>query len=191
LGVIAYVRVIDGRIKQGENIYLLQTKAQSDAKEVGYFKPDLRKVSELSTGEIGYIATGIKEPGKIRVGDTIAKEENIAPLPGYKEPKPMVFASLYPQSSEDFDLLKEALGKLKLKDASLTYELESQETLGRGFRCGFLGSLHAEIVSERLRREFGFGFGDFQTFSSLQIDRSKIQRSFDLYLLRIGPRKLK
>jgi GTP-binding protein LepA len=155
LGVIAYVRVIDGQIKQGENIYLLQTKSQSDAKEVGHFKPDLKKVAELNTGEIGYIATGIKEPGKIRVGDTIAKTENIEPLPGYKEPKPMVFASLYPQSSEDFDLLKEALGKLKLKDASLTYEMESQETLGRGFRCGFLGSLHAEIVSERLSREFG------------------------------------
>ncbi|MFH1036953.1 MAG: translation elongation factor 4 [Patescibacteria group bacterium] len=155
LGVIAYVRVVDGEIKSGEKFFLLQVKTQSEAKETGHFKPELKKVSGLSSGEIGYIATGIKEPGKIRVGDTIAKAENIEPLPGYKEPKPMVFASLYPQSAEDFDLLKEALGKLKLKDASLTYELESQETLGRGFRCGFLGSLHAEIVSERLHREFG------------------------------------
>ena len=154
-GVVAYVRIVDGEIKAGEKIYLAQVKAEGEAKEVGYFKPELKKMSGLSAGEIGYIATGIKEPGKIRVGDTITKTLDIEPLPGYKEPKPMVFASLYPESAEDFDLLKDALGKLKLKDASLTFELESQETLGRGFRCGFLGTLHAEIISERLRREFG------------------------------------
>jgi GTP-binding protein LepA len=154
-GVIAYVRVVDGQIKSGEKIYLAQAKAEGQAKEIGHFKPELRETSELFTGEIGYIATGIKEPGKIMVGDTIFKDLTAEPLPGYQEPKPMVFASLYPQSADDFDLLKDALGKLKLKDASLVYELESQETLGRGFRCGFLGTLHAEIVSERLRREFG------------------------------------
>ena len=154
-GVVAYVRVVDGQIFTNEKIYLAQQKAEGEAKEIGHFKPEFKKMPGLSAGEIGYIATGIKEPGKIRVGDTIAKDLNTEPLPGYQEPKPMVFASLYPQAADDFDALKDALGKLKLKDASLTYEPESQETLGRGFRCGFLGSLHAEIVSERLRREFG------------------------------------
>jgi GTP-binding protein LepA len=155
LGVIAYVRVVDGKINAGEKIYLSQVRIEGEAKEVGYFKPDLKKVSELKTGEIGYVATGIKEAGKIMVGDTIVKDKTSEPLPGYEEPKPMVFASLYPQNAADFELLKDALEKLKLKDASLIFELESQETLGRGFRCGFLGTLHAEIVSERLSREFG------------------------------------
>ncbi len=154
-GVIAYVRVMDGSIKSKEKIHLIQAGVPGEAKEIGYFKPELKMAEELNAGEIGYIATGIKEPGKVRVGDTIAKTQSEGPLPGYEEPKPMVFASLYPENPEDFDLLKDALGKLKLKDASLTFELESQDTLGRGFRCGFLGSLHAEIVSERLRREFG------------------------------------
>ncbi|MDD5145596.1 MAG: translation elongation factor 4 [Candidatus Pacebacteria bacterium] len=154
-GVIAYVRVIDGEIRAGEKINLLQAKALGDVKEVGYFKPEFKKSDKLFSGEIGYIATGIKEPGKVRVGDTISKIIEAEPLPGYEEPKPMVFASLYPENPADFELLKDALEKLKLKDASLTFELESQETLGRGFRCGFLGSLHAEIVSERLLREFG------------------------------------
>lgn len=154
-GVIAYVRVIDGQINAGKKIYLIQAGTEGEAKEIGYFKPEFKKSSILNTGEIGYIATGIKEPGKVRVGDTIAEAQDVDPLPGYAEPQPMVFASLYPENADDFDLLKDGLSKLKLKDASLTYEPESQETLGRGFRCGFLGSLHAEIVSERLRREFG------------------------------------
>jgi len=154
-GVIAYIRVVDGSIRTGEKINLIQAKTQGEAKEIGYFKPEFKKAEELRTGEIGYIATGIKEPGKVRVGDTITKTQNVTPLPGYEESKPMVFASLYPKNPEDFEALKDGLGKLKLKDASLIYELESQETLGRGFRCGFLGSLHAEIVSERLHREFG------------------------------------
>jgi GTP-binding protein LepA len=155
LGVIAYIRVVDGEINSNDKIYLSQMKIPGDAKEVGYFKPDLKKVLKFGAGEIGYVATGIKEPGKIRVGDTIVKQEDTQALPGYAEPKPMVFASLYPANAEDFELLKDALGKLKLKDSSLTFELESQETLGRGYRCGFLGTLHAEIVSERLKREFG------------------------------------
>ena len=154
-GVIAYVRVVDGEIKSGEKIYLTQVKNPGEAKEVGFFKPELVKMSALTAGEIGYIATGIKEPGKIRVGDTISRTEGVEPLSGYLEPRPMVFASFYPENPADFDLLKDALAKLKLKDASLTFELESQDTLGRGFRCGFLGTLHAEIISERLHREFG------------------------------------
>ena len=156
-GVIAYVRVVDGEISPGDKIYLIQTKTKGEAKEVGYFKPELVATGELKAGEIGYIATGIKEPEKVRVGETITKISNlnIEALPGYQTPKPMVFASIYPESPDDFDALKTALAKLKLNDASLSFEPEMKEALGRGFRCGFLGTLHAEIVSERLRREFG------------------------------------
>ena len=156
-GVIAYVRVVDGEISPGDKIYLIQTKTESEAKEVGYFKPELVATGELKAGEIGYIASGIKEPEKVRVGETITKISNlnIEALPGYQTPKPMVFASIYPENPDDFDALKTALAKLKLNDASLSFEPETKEALGRGFRCGFLGQLHAEIVSERLRREFG------------------------------------
>jgi len=156
-GVMAYIRVKDGQIKKDEKIYLLATKTEGEAKEIGFFRPQLTPVKELKTGEIGYIATGIKEPGRVRVGDTITKSPNAQPLAGYQEPKPMVFASIYPENPDDFGLLKEGLSKLKLNDAAFTFEPETKETLGRGFRCGFLGSLHAEIVSERLQREFGLG----------------------------------
>ena len=160
-GTIAFVRVFDGEVKSGDKIYLLSNRVEGTAKEVGYFAPQLLPQKELKAGEIGYIATGIKEPGKVRVGDTIAKlstinnKLSIQSLPGYKEPKPMVFASLYPENADDFYVLKDGLEKLKLNDASLTFEPESKEGLGRGFRCGFLGTLHTEIVAERLRREFG------------------------------------
>jgi len=154
-GVIAYVRMIDGQISANEKFYLLQAKTESEVKEVGFFIPELKPTLQLKTGEVGYIATGIKESGKVRVGDTIVKTPNLEPWPEYKEPQPMVFASIYPEDPNDFDLLKEALFKLKLNDASLVFEIEAKEVLGRGFRCGFLGTLHAEIVSERLKREFG------------------------------------
>ncbi len=154
-GIIAYVRVIDGEIEKNKKIKLLAAETLADAKEVGYFIPELSSQNKLSAGEIGYIATGIKEPGKVRAGDTIAKAgTEVGPLLGYQEPKPMVFASLYPESPDDFDLLKDALSKLKLSDPSLIFEPETKEALGRGFRCGFLGTLHTEIVSERLLREF-------------------------------------
>jgi len=156
-GVVAFVRVVDGKIKSGEKIKLLAANAPAETKEIGFFKPELFPQAEVHAGEIGYIATGVKEPGKVRVGDTVAKlqTERTEPLPGYKEPKPMVFASLYPENPDDFDVLKDAIAKLKLSDPALTSEPETKEALGRGFRCGFLGTLHAEIVSERLRREFG------------------------------------
>ena len=162
-GVIAFVRVFDGEIKNQDKIYLLATKAMGDIKEIGYFKPELYPCQTLKAGEIGYIATGIKEPGQVRVGDTITQipnfkiqssEINVQPLPGYKEAKSMVFASLYPQLSEEYEKLREGLIELKLNDASLIFEPESQDVLGRGFRCGFLGMLHAEIVIERLKREY-------------------------------------
>lgn len=157
-GVIAYVRVFSGSIKRTDKIMAFATKAGADVLEVGYFAPQLTQDEMLSEGEIGYIATGLKDPDLIRVGDTITSAStdrvHFIPLHGYKEVRPMVFASFFPADSDDYDSLKDALGKLKLTDASLSYEPESSAGLGRGFRLGFLGMLHVEIVSERLRREF-------------------------------------
>jgi len=154
-GVIAYVRIVDGKIRRGDKIYLLASKILAEAKEVGFFKPNLVAEEELKTGEIGYIATGIKEPGKLRVGDAITNLKfETEPLPGYREPKPMVFLSIYPEDTADYESLKAALGKLRLTDPSFIFDPEFKEALGKGFRGGFLGSLHAEIICERLRREF-------------------------------------
>ncbi|MFH1671367.1 MAG: translation elongation factor 4 [Candidatus Portnoybacteria bacterium] len=153
-GVIAYVRIVDGQIEPGEKIEMIASKAETEIMELGVLKPNLVKSEILKTGEIGYIATGLKDISKCRVGDTItlpkAKTES---LPGYKEPKPVVFASFYPSQANDYNLLKDGLDKLKLNDAALSYEPESSEGLGRGFRSGFLGMLHLEIISERLKRE--------------------------------------
>jgi len=156
-GVVAYVRVIDGELKKTDKIKLVAGKVSADIKEIGYFLPEMSPQNNLSSGEIGYIATGIKEPDKVRVGDTIVLKSEMKPSPlaGYKEVRPMVYASLYPESPDDFDILKEALSKLKLSDPALIFELETKESLGRGFRCGFLGTLHAEIISERIKREYG------------------------------------
>lgn len=158
-GVIAFARIFDGGIKkssQNKRIYLIQGKVEGEVKEIGIFKPEMFPVEELKSGEIGYIATGIKEPGKVKVGDTITTlNSKIESLSGYQEPKSMVFLSLYPRSADDFKLLKEGLEKLKLNDAALTFKPELKEGLGRGFQCGFLGLLHTEIVAERLKREFG------------------------------------
>jgi len=158
-GIIAYLRVIDGEISLGEKIFLMQAKAEGEVKETGYFKPDLVPCERLKSGEIGYLATGIKEPGKVRVGDTVIKMSDqlsrVQALPGYKTSEPVVFASIYPRNPDDYEDLREALFRLKLNDASFTFSPETKEALGRGFSCGFLGSLHAEIVSERLKREFG------------------------------------
>ena len=167
-GVIAFVRVFEGEIRKGENIYLIQGKTSSEVKEVGIFMPNLSPVESLGEGQIGYIATGIKESGKVRVGDTITNskfksqnskltETEVEPLPGYREPQPKVFLSIFPEDSNDFELLKVGLEKLKLTDASLQFKPESKESLGRGFQCGFLGLLNAEIVSERLKREYDLG----------------------------------
>ncbi|MFA5878444.1 MAG: translation elongation factor 4 [Candidatus Staskawiczbacteria bacterium] len=161
-GVIAFIRVVDGEISAGDRIRLLAFGTETETKEIGYFMPGPVAQQKISAGEIGYIATGIKEPGKVRVGDTIvlstqfkALNQKIDPLSEYQEPKSMVFASFYPQDSDDYDLLKDALAKLKLSDPSFIFEPETKEALGRGYRCGFLGTLHVEIISERLRREFG------------------------------------
>jgi len=160
-GVIAFVRVVDGEISINEKINLMATDTNAEVKELGYLNPTFSPKDKIKAGDIGYIATGIKEPGKVTAGDTIIKLQNIntkgtvPPLPGYQKPKPMVFASLYPENPDDFDLLKVALSKLKLSDPALVFEQEMKEALGRGFNCGFLGTLHIEIISERLQREFG------------------------------------
>ena len=160
-GVIAFVKVVDGEISNGEKIVLMATETPAEVKELGYLNPDFSAKDKLTAGDIGYIATGIKEPGKVTAGDTITKFQapsskfQIEPLPGYHEPKPMVFASLYPEDPDDFGALKVALSKLKLNDPALVFEQEMKEALGRGFNCGFLGTLHIEIISERLQREFG------------------------------------
>ena len=161
-GVVAYVRVIEGEVVREEEIYLMASQTKSKIKELGYFKPQLCAQSKLSAGEIGYIATGIKEPDKVRVGDTITKLKikneklkiDVQPLAGYREPKPVVFVSVYPENADKYNLLRDSLNKLKLNDAALFFEPEHKEIFGQGFRCGFLGSLHLEIIIERLRREF-------------------------------------
>ena len=158
-GVIAYVRVFDGHVKESDSIYLIKGEVESQVKEVGFFKPELVKVESLESGEIGYIATGIKESRKVRVGDTVLlsksrPQASELALHGYKESSPMVFLSVYPEDSNDFELLKNALEKLVLTDASLIFKPELKAGLGRGYQCGFLGLLHAEIIIERLKREF-------------------------------------
>ncbi len=155
-GVLAFVRIFDGQIQKGKKIALFQSKAVGEVKEVGVFRPELSPTEKLGPGEIGYLATGIKDLEKIRVGDTIISAGSAAEaLPGYREPKPMVFLSVYPENSDDFELLKNSLERLRLNDAALSFKPDFKEGLGRGFQCGFLGLLHAEIVAERLRREFG------------------------------------
>ncbi len=156
-GVVTTIRVIDGRLKKGMKILLMSTGKVFEVEEVGVFAPDPVEVEELSAGEVGYITAGIKNVRDTRVGDTITDANNPTkdPFPGFKQVKPMVFAGLYPVDPEDYPALREALDKLKLNDASLSYEPESSAALGYGFRCGFLGTLHMEIVRERLEREFG------------------------------------
>jgi GTP-binding protein LepA len=155
-GVIAYVKIADGELHADERIRILGTKKEADILEVGYFAPLMQSSESLRTGEVGYIATGLKVVKDCQVGDTItlAREPAEKPLPGYQPAKAMVFAGLYPVDSEDFPILRDALERLQLNDASLTYEAESSMALGFGFRCGFLGLLHMEIIQERLEREY-------------------------------------
>jgi GTP-binding protein LepA len=154
-GIIVYLRVFNGSVKKGDQLKFAISGKTFQSLEVGMLAPGEVPVSSLEAGEIGYIVTGIKEPGVASVGDTIIFEKSAAqPLPGYKEAKPVVWASVFPESQDDFTILRQALDRLKLSDSSLSYEEESSGVLGRGFRCGFLGMLHLEIITERLRREF-------------------------------------
>ncbi|MEZ4210283.1 MAG: translation elongation factor 4 [Patescibacteria group bacterium] len=154
-GVVAYVRIMDGEIKSGQKIRMMASGAEAEVMETGFFMPKLTKQNELETGQIGYVATGLKEVSKVRVGDTITGvAENPSPLPGYKPAAPFVYAGLFTVDNADFPQLREALDKLQLSDSALVFEPESSPALGFGFRCGFLGLLHMEIVQERLEREF-------------------------------------
>ena len=154
-GVIVFMRVFDGEVKKGDTLTFSASGKSFVAQEVGMVTPAEVPVASLKAGEIGYIVTGIKEPGVATVGDTLVLDKKPAPaLPGYQEARPVVWASIFPDSQDDFTILRQALDRLKLSDSSLSYEEESSGVLGRGFRCGFLGMLHLEIVTERLRREF-------------------------------------
>jgi GTP-binding protein LepA len=154
-GVIVFIRVIDGQVRRHDKLIFKVAGKEFESIEVGIFAPDNRPVEVLSAGEIGYIVTGIKEPGIASVGDTVSSvRDTLPPLPGYQSPRPVVWASLYPESQDDLPLLRQALGRLQLSDSAFTYEEEASGTLGKGYRCGFLGMLHLEIITERLRREF-------------------------------------
>ncbi|MCK4697118.1 MAG: translation elongation factor 4 [Dehalococcoidia bacterium] len=156
-GVIAYLRVFDGVVSKERQLMLMSTGRPIESLEIGVFKPGLTPVARLVSGEVGYLATGLKSVGDCRVGDTITLEERgaVEPLAGYRPAKPMVFAGIYPLVGDDYNDLREGLEKLSLNDAALSFEPETSAALGFGFRCGFLGTLHMEIVRERLRREYG------------------------------------
>lgn len=155
-GVVAYVRVIDGHLKKGDQIYMMATQHSHECENMGIFNPNPELVGELSVGEVGYIAANIKDVAEVRIGDTVTLSADPAPvaLEGYRDVKPMVFCGLYPINTSDFTPLRDALGKLRLNDSSIMYEPETSASLGFGFRCGFLGLLHMDIAKERLEREF-------------------------------------
>src|SRR5215217_7717778 len=155
-GVVAFVRVVDGSFKAREPLRAMAQGTRFECEEVGFFSPTMQAADALRAGEVGYVITGLKDVSRLRVGDTLTSEQRPAaePLPGYKDVKPMVFAGLFPTDSDEYPELRDALERLKLNDAALFYEPETSQALGFGFRCGFLGLLHMEIVRERLEREF-------------------------------------
>jgi GTP-binding protein LepA len=155
-GVVAYVRVVDGEFKKKDAIRAMQTGTEAEIDDIGIFRPDMTPVAGLKSGEVGYVITGLKDVSQLRVGDTLTTKANPAsePLPGYKEVKPMVFCGLFPVETDQFQDLRDALEKLSLNDPALTWEPETSQALGFGFRCGFLGLLHMDIVRERLEREY-------------------------------------
>ena len=155
-GVVAFVRMVDGSFHPGDRVRAMAAGTTFDVEELGFFSPGMRPAKHLAAGEVGYIITGLKDVSQLRVGDTLthAKHGATEALPGYLEVKPMVFAGLFPTESEQYPELRDALEKLKLNDAALSYEPETSRALGFGFRCGFLGLLHMDIVRERLEREY-------------------------------------
>ncbi len=173
-GVIAYVKIVDGVLPADSRIRLMATGKQAEILETGVFRPSMTPIGGLRTGEVGYVATGLKDVADVQVGDTITLAQRPAsePLAGYRPAKPMVFAGFYPVNSEDYPELRDALERLKLNDAALVFEPESSDALGFGFRCGFLGLLHMEIVQERLEREYGLDL--LATAPSVEYEVSKI-----------------
>ena len=155
-GVVAYVRMFDGAFKKGEPLTAMQTGTQADLDEIGFFAPEMRAVDRMDAGEVGYVITGVKDVALLRVGDTLTSRQRQATeaLPGYREVKPMVFCGLFPVDTDQYEDLRDALERLALNDAALSYEPETSQALGFGFRCGFLGLLHMDIVRERLEREY-------------------------------------
>jgi len=156
-GVVVYVRVLDGEMKKGTRIQFLSNKTEYEVTEVGHFAPGMVADPKIETGSVGYFVANLKTLDHVKVGDTIApaKNDTVEVIPGFQDPKPLVFCGIYPASSQDFDELRKAFEKLHLNDASFTYHPESSDALGFGFRCGFLGMLHMEVVQERLERESG------------------------------------
>jgi GTP-binding protein LepA len=155
-GIIVFMRVFDGEVKKGDGLQFSASGKTFTALEVGMVAPEEVPVESLKAGQIGYIVTGIKEPGVAGVGDTLVPQRStVAPLAGYQTARPVVWASIFPENQDDFTQLRQALERLRLSDSSLSFEEESSGILGRGFRCGFLGMLHMEIITERLHREFG------------------------------------
>lgn len=182
-GVVAYVRVVDGSVKKGDKVRFFASNVKADVTEVGHFSPYLQQSEGLHTGEIGYILAGVKDIRQARVGDTItfASSIDVTALPGYTTPQPMVFFGMYPKSSDNFAPLKESLGKLMLNDTALTYSEEYSAYLGSGFRVGFLGLLHAEIVKERLSQEFGLEI--LLTMPQVLYERKEDGSIFEPYML--------
>ena len=155
-GVVSYVRIVSGEVKKGDKIKLFHTPTNYEIKETGIFTPKMTKTNELKTGDVGYIIANMKSSAEVKIGDTITHKDKPCPepLPGFKEIRPMVFSGIYPIDTSDYEALKVAMGKLQINDAAFTFQTESSTALGFGFRCGFLGLLHMEIIQERLRREF-------------------------------------
>jgi len=156
-GVIIYIRLFAGKLSRGDKVILMNSERGYEVQEVGVFRPEMEAVERLSAGEVGYIVANIKEPADVLIGDTITTAANSCsePLPGFKELRPMVFSGLYPINSADYEDMKTALIKLRLNDPSFVYQPENSQALGFGFRCGFLGLLHMDIINERLQREYG------------------------------------
>lgn len=184
-GVIAFVRIVDGNIRSRDQLYFLATQTHATAFELGHFKPNMSPKEILNTGEVGYIITNVKDPSLVKVGDTITIDNSqpikIVPLPGYHEPKSMVFVSFFPVDQDDFELLQDALEKLRLNDAALSFVRTESKALGRGFRVGFLGHLHAEVTQERLSGEF-----DLSVIATTPtVEYHKINQSDENYKLKI------
>ena len=191
-GIAVFVRVLDGTFKKGDSLFFVGSREKFSVVDLGVFMPEMRPIASLSAGEIGFLVTGIKKPGEAKVGDTITIESKPLPeIAGYKTPLPVVWASIYPSSQDDFSVLQQALGRLRLADAAIFFEMENESTLGRGFRCGFLGMLHLEIITERLKREFGLSLVIATPTISYDIFDSKTEKTNSIYAPHLFPEDLK